>query len=520
MSSVVNQGTTIDNLPGLDSSLTPEQKQAFIDSAFVPIRGTVNNVATTYKVTGSDLAAAGENKIDSISVNGSPVAPDANKNVALTIPAEQVQADWNQTTTTSKDYIKNKPTVVEGVGIYLAHGSDVDLPIENGKIFLNFGSGALSVDEGGSIDFSCDFPLYNDDGAAALLYNDTLTLDDDDYLAVKNPVPDPAANHADAEKVLTVKTVDNVDEIVWETPQGGLPGGGSTNDVLTIGTQGSACWKTPQGGGGIPDPTGIPDGSVLTIVSGVATWVSPTPPSPSLPANTLRFRFSDANYNPDTAGVGKTQYITATWTKVQDSEYNDWDWTCNDTNWGVPEGQYGGDTPFYEAFKRVDEFGQPQENPNIVDIIDAGDTSSVTNMCSLFYGCNALRSVCLFDTSNVTDASNMFGGGSECDLHDGGTPFLLDTLPEFDFSSVTNFDYALSNLGNLKIIPDFNLPNVTSLSCTFAGCYNVESGALSMYQKLNALGAQVIDHYYTFGDCGMDTVTGATELAQIPSDWK
>lgn len=30
-----------------------------------------------------------------------------------TIPAEQVQSDWNETDTTSKDYIKNKPTVAQ-----------------------------------------------------------------------------------------------------------------------------------------------------------------------------------------------------------------------------------------------------------------------------------------------------------------------------------------------------------------------------------------------------------------------
>ena len=31
---IINQGTTIDNLPGLDG-MSQEQKQAFIDSAFV-----------------------------------------------------------------------------------------------------------------------------------------------------------------------------------------------------------------------------------------------------------------------------------------------------------------------------------------------------------------------------------------------------------------------------------------------------------------------------------------------------
>ena len=71
---VVNQGTTIDNLPGLEG-MSQEQKQTFIESAFVPIRGTFGGVTSTRKVTGSDLAASGENKIDSIAVAGTTIEP-------------------------------------------------------------------------------------------------------------------------------------------------------------------------------------------------------------------------------------------------------------------------------------------------------------------------------------------------------------------------------------------------------------------------------------------------------------
>lgn len=38
-------------------------------------------------------------------------SPDANGNVTLSIPDAQIQSDWNQTTTTAKDYIKNKPSI-------------------------------------------------------------------------------------------------------------------------------------------------------------------------------------------------------------------------------------------------------------------------------------------------------------------------------------------------------------------------------------------------------------------------
>ncbi len=65
----------------------------------------------------------------------------------------------------------------------------------------------------------------------------------------------------------------------------------------------------------------VPEG---TKIDGLATLIAQiggdTPTV--LPANTLRFIFSDPNYNSDTdiKGQGKTEYITATWTKVNDSD--------------------------------------------------------------------------------------------------------------------------------------------------------------------------------------------------------
>jgi hypothetical protein len=55
---------------------------------------------------------------------------------------------------------------------------------------------------------------------------------------------------------------------------------------------------------------------------------------------------------------------------------------------------------------------------------------------------------------------------------------------------------------------------------TFSQCYNVQSGALALYQQASTQLNPPVDHYGTFTDCGMNTVTGAAELAQIGSDWK
>lgn len=99
---IINQGTTIDNLPGLDG-MTPAQKQEFIDSAFVPIRGTISGEMATRKVTGSDLAASGENKIDSVSLNNAVIPPDSRKNVNIQVAAVATTGSYND--------LSDKPTI-------------------------------------------------------------------------------------------------------------------------------------------------------------------------------------------------------------------------------------------------------------------------------------------------------------------------------------------------------------------------------------------------------------------------
>jgi hypothetical protein len=58
------------------------------------------------------------------------------------------------------------------------------------------------------------------------------------------------------------------------------------------------------------------------------------------------------------------------------------------------------------------------------------------------------------------------------------------------------------------------------MSDMFWDCYNVESGALALYQQASSQARPPAYHYYTFYKCGINTTTGAAELAQIPSDWK
>lgn len=203
VNTVINQGTTIDQLDGLDG-LTPEQKQAFIDSSYVPIRGEITaGEWTTRKVLGSDLAASGENKIESISVNGTEVEPDEYKNVDITIP--------------------------------------------------------------------------------------------------ESPVPEPASDHSDQGKVLTVNSSD---EIVW-AKSSALPESTTLDEgkVLTVNGSGKAYWAQPGGGGG-GNPFSIDE--MLTWKNNmdetVATWMAANPESNHIDTGNLQTSIKSVS------GVTKYQY--------------------------------------------------------------------------------------------------------------------------------------------------------------------------------------------------------------------
>lgn len=145
-------------------------------------------------------------------------------------------------------------------------------------------------------------------------------------------------------------------------------------------------------------------GYALTVGNhavGASVIEPPEPPTPSLPAYTLRLRFKDGVTPSNSKG---------TLTQVSSSP-NVWDWTYNNADWS----------------------GAWSSNSNLLEVID-GNTSNVTNMYNLFAVCQALTSVSLFDTSNVTKMQQMF---YYC--------IKLTAVPLFDTSKVTNMSNMFEN---------------------------------------------------------------------------
>ncbi len=92
------------------------------------------------------------------------------------------------------------------------------------------------------------------------------------------------------------------------------------------------------------------------------------------------------------------------------------------------------------------------------------DTSSVTDMSSMFYECRNLETVSLSDTSQAVDMSNMFYGCKK-----------LKTISELDMSSATNLSRIFDGCSMLTEISLKNTNKVTNMSGLFSGCTNLQT---------------------------------------------
>ena len=136
------------------------------------------------------------------------------------------------------------------------------------------------------------------------------------------------------------------------------------------------------------------------------------------------------------------------------------------------------------------------------------NTNNITGASFMFDNCRSLTSIPLFDTRACTSMWHMC---SRCSS--------LVTVPLFDTSSCTNLSEMFSGCTSLTTIPLFNTSSCTNMSEMFRDCYNVQSGTVALYQQASTQATPPTSHSRTFENCGRDTITGAAELAQIPTDW-
>lgn len=134
------------------------------------------------------------------------------------------------------------------------------------------------------------------------------------------------------------------------------------------------------------------------------------------------------------------------------------------------------------------------------------NTSGV-DCTSMFTNGNKLTEVSLPANAKVTNANNMFRSSK------------VTSIPSLDLSSCADTSSMFSSCTSLTAVPSLTLPATTNTSNMFNGCTAVESGALDLYNYLSTKSVAVTTYNGTFTNCGSGTVTGAQELAQIPSSW-
>lgn len=260
-----------------------------------------------------------------------------------------------------------------------------------------------------------------------------------------------------------------------------------------------------------------------TILLRNANWLGNMSTAP-VGSHTIRLKFRE--------GVTPTISRGGTLTHVSLNP-NVWDLKFENNNWGQ---LLKGQTDLLEVIETnttgVRQMTEMFRGCSSLTSVPMFDLSSVTIMDGMFSGCSSLVSVPLLDTSNVKYMHSMFNECSSLvsvplfntsNVESMGFMFYrcssLSSIPLFDTSKVLDMDFTFYECTSLTSIPLLDTGRIMEMSLTFYNCYNIQSGALALYQQASTQYSPPIEHDNTFYNCGRDTVTGAAELAQIPSDW-
>lgn len=120
--------------------------------------------------------------------------------------------------------------------------------------------------------------------------------------------------------------------------------------------------------------------------------------------------------------------------------------------------------------------------------LSAWDTSKVTSMKSMFYGCEDLEKVTGLDASSCVDMSSMFDGceyltkavltnTSACANMEGmfAECSYLKTAPSLDTSSCANSSFMFEKCKSLKSVPHYTFPALQNTEAMFLDCVSLKS---------------------------------------------
>ena len=134
----------------------------------------------------------------------------------------------------------------------------------------------------------------------------------------------------------------------------------------------------------------------------------------------------------------------------------------NGVNWNEEDDQYHLVTDDNKALYGVLTASNISSYKDRIVYLPKIDTSSVTNMGSMFNNCYSLTAIPQLDTSSVTNMYYMFSGCSS-----------LTSIPQLDTSSVTNMYYMFRGCYSLTAIPALDTSSVTNMGSMFNNCYSL-----------------------------------------------
>lgn len=262
-----------------------------------------------------------------------------------------------------------------------------------------------------------------------------------------------------------------------------------------------------------------------------------------IPPYTMRFQF-DYGFDPNSILTSDYEYI-GTWTNVSGPV---WDFTYQNERWYA----FGYSPSMSQYLYSVLSFKSKQVvKNNLYKYMDGPTTlfgynakvlganlSGVRYLVKTFYNWGPLSSIASFDTSMLYNASELVANNNVNRIQH------VEYIPDFNFSSITDEQltwngsviksgspkkglgsFAYSARGSqsasiLKAVPNLTLPTDSSVTVDymFYGQYNVEGGALALFNKFDAAN-WTGSHTACFTNCGAGTSSGQAELAQIPSSW-
>lgn len=263
-----------------------------------------------------------------------------------------------------------------------------------------------------------------------------------------------------------------------------------------------------------------------------------------IPPYTMRFQF-DYGFDPNSILTSNYEYI-GTWTNVSGPV---WDFTYPNERWYAFG--YSGSMSQYlysvlsfksKQIKRDDLYGY-MDGPTTLFGYNAkvlgANLFGVRYLVKTFFNWGPLSSIAYFDTSMLYNASELVANNQVKRIQH------VEYIPDFNFSSITDEQltwngsvitkgspkrglgsFAYSARGSasssiLKAVPNLTLPTDSSVTVDymFGGQYNVEGGALALFNKFDAAN-WTGTHTSCFSNCGAGTSSGQAELLQIPNGWR